>query len=243
MLPDRSYPDRPTPSLLPLDLCCPGQVPYTTAWDWQRQRVQILQQSAGLADGLLLLTHPPVYTLGQGSDLGFLRFDPEKTPYEIYRTERGGEVTYHGPGQWVGYPILNLKRHRPDLHWYLRQLEQVLIDVLAILGLEGERIPGLTGVWLQGHKVGAVGIRVRRWISFHGFSLNICPNLEAYQPIVPCGISDRPVGSLVDFRPDLTMAAVEPLIVQAFCRRFELHPHPISSDRWLTPTDTSGFNL
>lgn len=207
------------------------------AWDWQRQRVQALQQAPHLRDGLLLLTHPPVYTLGQGSDTRFLRFDLDHSPYEVHRTERGGEVTYHGPGQWVGYPILNLKRHRPDLHWYLRQLEQVLIDVLEQLDLQGERLPGLTGVWLQGTKVGACGIRVRRWISFHGFSLNVCPDLKAYDPIIPCGISDRPVGSLAQFYPGITMAQIQPLIVQSFCQRFHLVPIEIRRDQWIRPTD------
>ena len=221
-----------------LDLCCPGSIPYTTAWERQRQRVQILQQHPHLNDGLLLLTHPPVYTLGQGSNPGFLNFDPENSPYEIHRTERGGEVTYHGPGQWVGYPILNLKRHQPDLHWYLRQLEQVMIEVMAQLDIQGERIPGLTGVWVQNTKVAAVGIRVRRWITFHGFSLNVCPDLKAYEPIIPCGIADRPVGSLQQFQPGLTMEQVRPLIIQAFCQQFDRVPHPVSWDGWLTPTNS-----
>ncbi len=228
-----------TASLPTLDLCCPGHVPYATAWEWQKHRVQLLQHHPERPDGLLLLTHPPVYTLGQGSALKFLRGDLDPIPFEIHRTERGGEVTYHGPGQWVGYPILNLKRHQTDLHWYLRQLEQVVIDVLADLDLPGERISGLTGVWLQGSKVAAVGIRVRRWISFHGFSLNVCPDLDHYQAIIPCGIADRPVGSLAQFQPDLTLEQVQPLIVQAFCRRFRLIPRPISAEHWLTPTDTS----
>lgn len=225
----------------PLDLCCPGHIPYVTAWEWQKQRVQHLIQHPERPDGLLLLTHPPVYTLGQGADPRFLRGDPERSPYEIHRTERGGEVTYHGPGQWVGYPILNLRRHQTDLHWYLRQLEQVVIDVLAALDLQGERISGLTGVWLRGAKVAAVGIRVRRWISFHGFSLNVCPDLEHYRNIVPCGIADRPVGSLAQFRPDLTLDQVQPLIVEAFCRRFLVRPRRIAIEHWLAPADGDGI--
>jgi lipoyl(octanoyl) transferase len=215
-----------------LEVCRLGEIPYSIAWQWQRQRVQI-QQQAENPDGLLLLSHPPVYTLGQGGDLRHLRFDPEQQLYEVHRVDRGGEVTYHGPGQWVGYPILNLRRHQQDLHWYLRQLEQVLIAVLADLGLEGERISGLTGVWVQGAKVAAMGIKVSRWISFHGFALNVCPDLQAFQRIVPCGIANRPVGSLQQFLPEITLAQVEPLLIRHFCHQFHLQPRFMSLQDWL----------
>ncbi|MEN9277199.1 MAG: lipoyl(octanoyl) transferase LipB, partial [Thermostichus sp. DG_1_5_bins_95] len=202
-------------------------------------------------DGLLLLTHPPVYTLGAAANPQFLKSlrqpfavagsspfaSPQETTYksgvEVLRVERGGEVTFHGPGQWVGYPLLYLKRHQPDLHWYLRQLEQVVIECLAHFGLIGERIPGLTGVWVEGRKVAALGIKVSHWVTYHGFALNVCPDLAAFEQIIPCGIPDRPVGSLAQFCPHITMAAVAPVLLQSFCAVFGLQPQRVSLAEWL----------
>jgi lipoyl(octanoyl) transferase len=170
----------------------------------------------------ILLEHPPVYTLGQGSHLEFLKFDPSGSDYELHRIERGGEVTYHCPGQLVGYPILNLRNYQPDLHWYLRQLEEVIIRVLARYGLKGEREPGLTGVWVAGYKVAAIGIKVSRWITMHGFALNVCPDLTGFQHIVPCGIADKPVGSLAQFVPDVALETVRQQIAQCFSEVFQV---------------------
>ncbi len=175
-----------------------------------------------MPDVLLLLQHPPVYTLGQGATLEFLKFDPHHPDYELHRVERGGEVTYHCPGQLVGYPILNLSRHRQDLHWYLRQLETVLISVLDQYGLVGERIEGLTGVWVEGRKVAAIGIKASRWITMHGFALNVCPDLSGFERIVPCGIGDRPVGSLAQFIPDIEFEAVRDRVAVTFADQFGL---------------------
>ena len=141
----------------------------------------------------------------------------------MYRTERGGEVTYHCPGQLVGYPILNLRYYQQDLHWYLRQLEAVIMMVLANYGLEGERIAGLTGVWLKGQKIAAIGIKVRRWITMHGFAVNVCPDLSGFDRIVPCGIEDKPVGSLIQFIPNLTVEKVRQEVAVAFARVFEIN--------------------
>ena len=210
-------------------LYLPGKVPYQQAWEWQKRLVaqykEALKNSAGqrsLKDKLILLEHPPVYTLGQGSDAQFLRFDPAREDYELYRTERGGEVTYHCPGQLVGYPILNLKHYQTDLHWYLRQLEEVLIRTLACYGLRGDRIPGLTGVWIGERKVAAIGIKVSRWITMHGFALNVCPDLSGFEKIVPCGIQDRSVGSIAQFLPDISVEAVGSVLVKQFEQVFEL---------------------
>ncbi len=219
-------------ALPPLDLFVPGTVPYTTAWDWQKQRLAIMQRSER-PDALLLLSHPPVYTLGQGATPDFRNFDPDTSDYEVHRVERGGEVTYHGPGQWVGYPLLNLRRHHQDLHWYMRQLEQVLINVLATFDLRGERIDGLTGVWVDGAKLGAIGILATKWITWHGFSFNVCPDLEDFSRIVPCGIGDRPVGSLEQFVPGISMVEVQPLIVSSFETVFSLQAREMDLDRWL----------
>ncbi|BAU44740.1 Octanoyltransferase [Leptolyngbya sp. O-77] len=201
-------------------------MPYKTAWEWQRSHVNRLIQRPNSPDLLLLLEHPPVYTLGQGATLDFVKFDLERTDAEIHRVERGGEVTYHGPGQLVGYPILNLRHYRQDLHWYLRQLEEVLIRAIAPFGLAGGRIDGLTGVWVDGRKVGAIGIKVSRWVTMHGFSLNVCPEMRGFGVIVPCGIGDRPVGCLADWIPEITVAEVQGAIAQSFAEVFEVTIQP-----------------
>ncbi|MGG6296613.1 lipoyl(octanoyl) transferase LipB [Leptolyngbya sp. AN02str] len=193
-----------------------GVVPYHIAWEWQQSVVARKKAHPETKDVLLLLEHPPVYTLGQGATTEFLNFDPADTRYEVCRVERGGEVTYHAPGQLVGYPILDLKHYQPDLHWYLRQLEEVVIRAIAPFGLQGERIAGLTGVWVDGHKIAAIGIKVSRWITMHGFAINVCPDLEGFRQIVPCGIRDRPVGSLAQFIPGISVSQVRHELVTAF---------------------------
>ncbi|MDZ8069842.1 MAG: lipoyl(octanoyl) transferase LipB [Nostoc sp. DedQUE08] len=197
-----------------------GLMPYLEAHGWQRSLLSDRIHDPSLDDVLILLEHPPVYTLGQGSNSDFLKFDIDKGQYDVRRVERGGEVTYHCPGQLVGYPILNLQRYRKDLHWYLRQLEEVIIRVLAIYGLQGERIPAFTGVWLQGRKVAAIGIKVSRWITMHGFALNVCPDMTGFERIVPCGISDKPVGSLAEWIPGITCQEVRFYIAQSFAEVF-----------------------
>ncbi|MEO0456636.1 MAG: lipoyl(octanoyl) transferase LipB [Cyanobacteria bacterium P01_A01_bin.114] len=206
----------PRPALRSVLLCKLGVVPYLQAWAWQQQLVAQRKQDSSQPDILMLLEHPPVYTLGQGSSQAFLKFDPGAAQVELHRVERGGEVTYHCPGQLVGYPILNLRHYRQDLHWYLRCLETVLIGALADCGLTAQRIEGLTGVWVDGYKVAAIGIKVSRWITMHGFALNICPDLAGFEKIVPCGIEDRPVGNLVQFMPDLSFAAASSAVQRNF---------------------------
>ncbi len=206
-----------------------GLVPYQQAWLAQKSLVAERITNPDLLDTLILLEHPPVYTLGKAASTDFLKFDYSNDPIaqsdgkrEIYRVERGGEVTYHCPGQLVGYPILNLRFYRQDLHWYLRQLEEVIIKTIAAYGLNANRISGLTGVWLEGKKVAAIGIKVRRWITMHGFALNVCPELQGFQEIVPCGISDKPVGSLSEFLPYLTIAEVRVELIRSFAEVFNV---------------------
>ncbi|MFM7395340.1 MAG: lipoyl(octanoyl) transferase LipB [Cyanobium sp.] len=201
-------------------------VPFPLGWDWQRQlQGRLLHDPAGV-EALLALQHEPCYTLGRGGDPAHLGFDPYDPPHPLHRIDRGGEVTHHLPGQLVLYPVLNLQRHGGDLHLYLRSLEQVVIDLLAELGLEGGRLPGLTGVWLEGRKLAAIGVGARRWISKHGLALNVDCALEGFAAITPCGIADRPVGRLADWRPDLTAAALQPRLVAAFARHFGLNLRP-----------------
>ena len=205
-------------------------IPYAIAWQWQQQLVAryIAANEREMTDTLILLQHPPVYTLGQGADLRFLRFDAEASDYELHRVERGGEVTYHAPGQIVGYPILNLKRHRPDLHWYLRALEEVIILALAEYGLKGDRISGMTGVWVDGYKVAAIGIKVSRWITMHGFALNVCPDMSGFERIVPCGLEGKSVGAIAQFIPNISLCAVQQSLINRFEQVFELTLQPVS---------------
>ncbi|MBE9003584.1 lipoyl(octanoyl) transferase LipB [Fortiea sp. LEGE XX443] len=197
-----------------------GLMPYIDAHVWQRSLLAERIQDPSLDDVLILLEHPPVYTLGQGATPEFLKFDLDNSNFDVHRVERGGEVTYHCPGQLVGYPILNLQRYRKDLHWYLRQLEEVIIRVLAVYGLAGDRLTGFTGVWLENRKVAAIGIKVSRWITMHGFALNVCPDMTGFQHIVPCGIADKPVASLAEWIPGITCEEVRSHIVQSFADVF-----------------------
>lgn len=194
-------------------------VDYEVAWQLQKRLVQARKQQLQ-KDALLLLEHPPVYTLGQGATPEFLKFSPSADAPQVLRTERGGEVTYHCPGQLVGYPILDLHNFRMDLHWYLRQLEEVIIVALKDWGIDGNRIQGLTGVWVEGCKIAAIGIKVSRWVSMHGFAVNVRPEMAGFERIVPCGIEDRPVGSVAQFRPDVTVVQMRESIAKAFAQVF-----------------------
>ncbi|XP_021733976.1 plastidial lipoyltransferase 2-like [Chenopodium quinoa] len=176
-------------------------VPYGEAWALQKAIVKekkaLIERNEECPDTLIMLQHPPVYTLGTGSSEEFLNFNVKDSPYDVIRTERGGEVTYHGPGQLVMYPIINLRNHNMDLHWYLRALEEVVIRVLFLtFSIEASRLQGFTGVWVGNQKLSAIGIRVSQWIAYHGLALNVSVDLTPFQQIVPCGIRDRKVGSI-----------------------------------------------
>ena len=165
--------------------CCDlGLVEYQQVLALQESLVE--QRRRGEAqDMLLLLEHPPVFTLGRGGDASFI-LNPGKVP--VYRVGRGGQATFHGPGQLVGYPILALAKARRDVHAYIRRLESVLIETLAAYGLCAERKDGLTGVWVGGHKIASIGVGIRRWVTFHGFALNVEPDLSYFNDIIPCGL-------------------------------------------------------
>ena len=169
-----------------LDVVWLGRVPYGEALELQRRLA--LDRIAGRLrqDRLLLVEHPPVVTMGRTSQAAHvLRSDG----LDVFEVERGGDVTYHGPGQLVGYPILNLAGFRRDLHWYLRTLEQALIDALATLGIPAHRHAGFTGVWTGGRKIASIGVHVKQWVTWHGFALNVSTDLQAFDRIVPCGIA------------------------------------------------------
>ncbi len=175
-----------------------GVLPYREAWERQNERLR-LRHAGHAPDALIFVEHPPVFTIGvrRGASQHLL-WDGERLRQqgiEVVETNRGGDITYHGPGQVVGYPIVSLDHWR-DLHGYLRLLEQVLINTVGCLGLAASRRPGKTGIWLSNRKIAAIGVGVKRWITFHGFALNVTNDLEPFNGIVPCGITDGSVTSI-----------------------------------------------
>ncbi|HEV2749412.1 MAG TPA: lipoyl(octanoyl) transferase LipB [Gemmatimonadales bacterium] len=162
-----------------------GLVPYAEALAWQRALAEARIDGRLRHDVLLLLEHPPVVTLGRNSSPAHV-LSPDGV--DVFETERGGDVTFHGPGQLVGYPILDLKGYKPDLHWYLRTLEEALVVALAELGIPAGRNPPFTGVWTRNRKIVSIGIHVKQWVTWHGFALNVTTELAQFERIVPCGI-------------------------------------------------------
>ena len=206
-----------------------GLVSYQAALVLQRSLVEE-RRADRIPDTLLLLQHPPVITVGVKGDGGRSNVvaDPRRLGQlgiEVSETGRGGDVTYHGPGQIVGYPILDLRPDRCDVHRYVRDLEAVMIGVCDEHGVKAGRIEGLTGTWVGGQKIGAIGIRISRWITSHGFAFNVSTDLAHFGLIVPCGITDRGVtslGELLGTAPP--MAAVEDAAIDAFAATFARRP-------------------
>lgn len=198
-----------------------GLVPYAEALALQARLVEE-RRAGAIDDQLLLLEHPPVITLGartRGDRSHVLATEPELREAGVGLVEagRGGDVTYHGPGQLVGYPILDLRPDRCDVHRYVRDLEEVLIRVAAECGVTATRAAGLTGIWVGEDKLAAIGVRISRWITSHGFAFNVSPDLSHFRYIVPCGIADRGVTSLGRLLGrDVPVAEVEDAAVRAF---------------------------
>ena len=206
-----------------------GLVPYGDALALQKQLVE--QRKAGaIPDQLLLLEHPPVITLGvkTRNDRSHVVATPdtlEAEGVEVFESGRGGDVTYHGPGQLVGYPIIDLQPDRCDVHRYVRDLEEVLIHAAALFGIASSRSPGLTGTWVGDRKLAAIGVRIARWVTSHGFALNVSTNLAHFGLIVPCGLTDKGVTSMVELvGRSVELQAVEDAVIQAFCTVFERQP-------------------
>ena len=203
-----------------------GVVPYGEALTLQRELVEE-RRADRVPDLLLLLQHPPVITLGVKGDGGrsnvLVSGDRlAELGVEMSETGRGGDVTYHGPGQIVGYPILDLKPDRCDVHRYVRDLEDVMIRVCADYGVTAGRIPGLTGTWVDGDKIGAIGVRISRWITSHGFAFNVSTDLRDFQLIVPCGIADHGVTSLEKASGRaLSISDVEDHVISHFATVFD----------------------
>ena len=171
-----------------------GKLLYKKTWNYQKELLK-KRSNNEISDTLILVEHEPVFTLGNNADENhILQNCPDNI--KTYHIERGGDVTYHGPGQLVGYPILDLRNYKKSISWYMRSLEQVIIDTLFDYNITANRKKGLTGVWCNNEKIAALGVRVSRWITMHGFSLNIDPNLNHYKNIIPCGIFEHGVTSM-----------------------------------------------
>jgi lipoyl(octanoyl) transferase len=174
-----------------------GRVPYEEALALQEELVREKIADPTRADELWLLEHEPVYTIGRTPDQSSLR-DAAALPHPLVRINRGGQATYHGPGQLVGYPIVDLRKRGQDLHVYLRGLEEALIEALAELGVPAQRREGLTGVWVGARKIASIGVGVRKWVAMHGFALNVTGDLAPFEQITPCGIVGVEMTSVAD---------------------------------------------
>jgi lipoyl(octanoyl) transferase len=210
-----------------------GTIEYEAGVELQKSLVED-RRAGRIGDTILLLEHPPVITLGvktRGQPTHIVATESELRDegVTVHETGRGGDITYHGPGQLVGYPIFDLRPDRCDVHRYVRDLEDVLLRAIAELGVEGRRVQGLTGVWVgaegRENKIAAIGIRISRWITSHGFALNVTANLDHFKLIVPCGIVDRGVTSLArELGRAPSMAEVEAAVVRGFESVFSATP-------------------
>jgi lipoyl(octanoyl) transferase len=200
----------------------PGSIDYCRALELQQQRVA--QRKAGaIPDQLILLEHPHTITLGRNGHMeNLLASDAmlSRAGIAFHPTDRGGDITYHGPGQIVGYPILDLRAWQRDVGAYVRAIEQVLIDTLADFGIAAGRIPKLTGVWVGDRKIAAIGVHITRWVTSHGFALNVSTDLRYFQYIVPCGLA-KPVTSMLQLGCHTSWAPVAEAVAGHFGRIFE----------------------
>lgn len=214
-----------TPSLKILDL---GMMNYQSAWNFQKNyhKKVLLKQEP---DTLILVEHEPVYTLGKNTDPNnLLESAPEDA--KVYKIERGGDITFHGPGQIVCYPILDLNHYEKSVTWYMRSLEKVLINVLSFYGIYANLKDGLTGVWVDNEKIGAQGVRISRWITMHGFALNVNTDLGYFDGIIPCGIKDYGVTSMKKILGNSQdLVKIKQRIVGAFSEVFSIE-HLIELD-------------
>jgi lipoyl(octanoyl) transferase len=209
-----------------------GQVPYEPARQWQK-RIEAARQEGAVPDVLLLLEHPPVYTKGRRTDPGELAMGEDwyrMQGIEVCETDRGGRVTYHGPGQLVGYPIVSLKPYGDNVHEYVRKLERLMIDTLAAYSIGAEVIDGLTGVWVgggppEGRKIGSIGVHVNRGVTTHGFAVNVNNDLQPFEWVVPCGIDGVRMTSICKERRELQdMPRYMDIVTERFAEIFGRRP-------------------
>jgi len=193
-----------------------GKKDYKETWDLQKE-LQKKRIEGKIADLLILVEHPPVYTLGKNADDSNLIATKEylkNQGIDVYDIDRGGDITYHGPGQLVGYPIFNIREMGLGIKNYVHNLEEALIKMLKEYQIEGKRIEKLTGVWVGENKIAAIGIRVSRWVTMHGFALNVTPDLTKFGGIIPCGITDKGITRMVDLNPDVQWEKVKNTTVE-----------------------------
>lgn len=208
-----------------------GLVAYDEAWALQKDTAR--RRIAGeIPDTLIVVQHPPVVTLGRSTKPGHLLVPAatlEARGIQVREVERGGDITIHEPGQLVAYPIINLRQHRQDLHWYLRQLEEAMIVALATFGVDAERVAGLTGVWCGGRKLASIGVHAKDWVTWHGLALNVTNDLATFAHVVPCGIDQVEMTTVAQEcvragRPVPSLAEVQQALVAAIGAVFGLTP-------------------
>ena len=206
-----------SPSHNILDL---GLSDFNETWELQKelQTKRILNE---IEDHLLLVEHPPIYTLGKNAPNEHL-LNPVKD-VSVVQTDRGGNITFHGPGQLVGYPILDLNHYKRSITWYMRKLEQLIIDTLNDYGIIAGRKKSLTGVWVKDKKIAALGVRISKWVTMHGFSINVNPNLDYYKSIIPCGIEDYGITSMENIMGNEvpSMGEIKSKVINLFSRNFK----------------------
>ncbi|RKY57200.1 MAG: lipoyl(octanoyl) transferase [Candidatus Neomarinimicrobiota bacterium] len=209
----------------PLEIIDLGTCPYGKAWDIQKE-LHAKRVAGEIPDTLILVEHPHVYTLGKNANAQHLIATQDylkSKGIEIYNVDRGGDITYHGPGQLVGYPIFNLKHHKESVSWYVHTVEQILINLLALYGISAKRIEKLTGVWVGDRKIAAIGMRVSKWVTMHGFALNVSTDLSLYDGIIPCGIVSKGITRIIDHNPDIQMEQVKRDVIDKFINLFEFN--------------------
>jgi lipoyl(octanoyl) transferase len=211
-----------------------GQMPYKEAWDYQekllQQQVQLKKEGQPTQNFLCFVEHPPVYTLGKSGKMEHVLLSEaelEAKGIAFYKTNRGGDITFHGPGQIVGYPIIDLENFKTDIGWYLRTLEQIIINAIEPFGIKGERSIGETGVWIDAdikgkeRKICAMGVRCSRWVTMHGFALNVNVDLNYFNYIIPCGIENKQVASMhKELQQNIDMDSVKEAIAIEFVNLF-----------------------
>ena len=224
-----------------LSYCNLGLIDYKEAWDLQKEVLE-LRLNSKVSDVLFLLEHPHTYTLGKIADKKNLVATQkylDKNNVSVYEIDRGGDITYHGPGQIVGYPIINLNEWQNDTHKYLRALEEVIIQTCSHYGLKTARVPKYTGVWFEERKIAAIGIKVSRWITMHGFAFNVNTDLSLFSGIIPCGISDKEVTSLQkELNREIEIDEVKTLLVKNFKEIFNY-----DEVKFLSKEELLSFNL
>ena len=211
-----------------------GRMGYEECLELQREVARQRISGEIPQDVLLLVEHPPVVTLGRSSKQKNLTSSPAflaSRGVELFEVERGGDVTFHGPGQLVGYPIFDLKRHKLDLHWYLRSVEEALIRTLSAYGISSERNTGYTGVWTNGRKIVSIGVHARDWVTWHGFALNVSTDLSYFDLIVPCGIAGVEMTSILkETGATVTLDEVSGVAARQFAELFALQTVEVSPD-------------